>query len=160
MGGGRGGMPRQGPPPVYAAGTAIDPYHTAPRAGANSGTGMDGDLNPAQRAVMQHQDEFIAGPVGTIGQAIEMDERTGSRSPPGAPGSAGHEHYTLPAGEHGAHYGLRDSDRDVAGMVGLQQGHPRMVRQESERSDVRSLGSVYSDKYVVLDNDHALAQYG
>ena len=141
-------MPRQGPPPGYAAGSAIDPYYTNSRPEPNSSIDMD-DLNPAQRAVVQHQDEFVAGPVGAIGQAVEMDERTGSRSPPGPNNSAGHEHYTLPAGEQGAHYGLRDSDGDVAGMVGLQQGHaqdPRLDRRESERSDVRSMGSVYSDQ--------------
>ncbi|KFY63506.1 hypothetical protein V496_03917, partial [Pseudogymnoascus sp. VKM F-4515 (FW-2607)] len=46
---------------------------------------------------------------GNVGQAIEMDATTGSRSPG----------LRAPAG-YGAG-GLRDSDGDVAGMVGLQQ---------------------------------------
>ncbi|OBT64510.1 hypothetical protein VE03_05299 [Pseudogymnoascus sp. 23342-1-I1] len=63
---------------------------------------------------------------GLVGQAIEMDATTGSRSPGlRAPGGFG-------AG------GLRDSDRDVAGMVGLQQGR-----------GVVSDGSKYSvDEYI------------
>ncbi|KAK5133469.1 hypothetical protein LTR08_007711 [Meristemomyces frigidus] len=146
MSGGRGGMSRQGPPPGYAAGPVVDPYYTTARGTPSPSMGMDG-MNPAQRAMVQHQDEFVAGPVGEIGQAIEMDERTGS--PPGPMSHTDQEHgFLLPVGEHDRNYGLRDSDGDVAGMVGLQQGHaqdPRMIRQESERSEVKSMGSVYSD---------------
>ncbi|PPJ50514.1 hypothetical protein CBER1_07731 [Cercospora berteroae] len=79
---GRGGPPRPMPPPGYGA----DPYYGAPR-------------NTPPPAPLD--DQSVAGP---IGQAIEMDERTGS-----------------PANAHNA-YGLRDSDGDVAGMVGLMQG--------------------------------------
>jgi hypothetical protein len=43
-----------------------------------------------------------------VGQAVEMDATTGSRSPPAVGGGFGP-------------YGVRDSDGDVAGMVGLQQ---------------------------------------
>lgn len=82
-------------------------------------------------------DRFVAGP---IGQAIEMDERTGS--PQVSP-----THY------ENQQYGLRDSDADVAGMVGLQQGEqnhhsppPGPVRQESHRSEPRSPTSMYSDQ--------------
>jgi hypothetical protein len=53
-------------------------------------------------------EQFVAGPALTIGQAIEMDERTGSAS-------QGNRPY-----ENNA-YGLRDSDGDVEGMVNLQQ---------------------------------------
>ena len=144
MSGGRGGMARQASPPGYAAGGPIDPYHNAPRSAPNPIMSMDG-LNPAQRAVVQHQDEYAAGPAGAIGQAIEMDERTGSPPDPMSARAQDNGH-ARPSGEH---YGLRDSDGDVAGMVGLRQGHaqdPRMIRTESERSDVRSLDSVYSDQ--------------
>jgi hypothetical protein len=48
------------------------------------------------------------GMAGGVGQAIEMDATTGSRSPG-----------LHPPGGYGG--GLRDSDGDVAGMVGLQQ---------------------------------------
>lgn len=79
-------------------------------------------------------DAFVAGPA--IGQAIEMDERTGS---PAQASSPSQEHYT-------ANYGLRDSDADVTGMVGLQQdrqGSP-MRRVSDRESGVRSPTSIYS----------------
>lgn len=83
-------------------------------------------------------DQYVAGPEVPIGTAIEMDERTGSppvMSPP-------------PAGHLSPTYGLRDSDADVNGMVGLQQdrrGSP--MRRDSEReSGHRSPTSVYSQE--------------
>lgn len=88
-------------------------------------------------------DQFVAGPALPIGQAIEMDERTGSpqRSPQ-------HEQPY-----QNGQYGLRDSDVDVAGMVGLQQGQNQQdgrlapARQDSNReSDMRSASSMYSDQ--------------
>jgi hypothetical protein len=86
------------------------------------------------------QDEFIAGPA--IGQAIEMDERSGS---PAHASSPSHEPYA-------PNYGLRDSDADVTGMVGLQQerrGSPIVVRDTERESGVRSPTSIYSsDQYV------------
>lgn len=121
---GRGGMPRQGPPPGYGN----DPYYGSARNG------------PSPMMDQQHpppmQDEFVAGP---IGQAIEMDERTGS------PPVQGQHNTTSPT------YGLRDSDADVAGMVDMQQerrGSP--MRRESERSSgMRSPTSIYSDQTYV-----------
>lgn len=81
-----------------------------------------------------------------IGQAIEMDERTGS----------------MPGNNAAPNYGLRDSDADVNGMVGLQQdrqmmengepvgqavGGPVRVRRDTgESSGARSPTSVYSEK--------------
>jgi hypothetical protein len=102
---GRGGYgpggpgPRGPPPPNYAA----DPYY-----------GPQGGMAPVERQ-RSPQDQFVArgpspGDSLGIGQAIEMDERTGS--PPGAI-----PHQISP-------YGLRDSDGDVAGMVDLQQDQP------------------------------------
>lgn len=67
----------------------------------------------------------------TIGRAIEMDERTGAQ----------------PENVSSNNYGLRDSDGDVAGMVGLQQGRAGpMNRQPSggQSSGVLSPSSVYS----------------
>jgi len=62
-----------------------------------------------------------------VGQAIEMDGTTGSRSPSAPP-----QGFTNQYGP------LRDSDGDVAGMVGLQQ----------QRQDVphNSDGSKYSNE--------------
>ena len=84
------------------------------------------------------QDQFVArGPSPgndlAIGQAIEMDERTGS--PPGA----------IP--QQAAPYGLRDSDDDVAGMVNLQQHDQPAYNDAPARgheSDPLSPTSVYS----------------
>ena len=114
----RGGMPRQ-PPPSYGN----DPYYGAGRSGPSPT--MDRQPSPPVR------DEFIAGP---IGQAIEMDERTGS--PP----------VQMPQEPMSPTYGLRDSDGDVAGMVGLQQDRRASpMRHDSERSsELRSPTSVYS----------------
>jgi hypothetical protein len=89
---GRGGMPRQGPPPGYAS----DPYYGNFR----------GPPPAMEQPPPPSHDQFVAMP---IGQAIEMDERTGS-----AP--------LQPSYSNNNEYGLRDSDGDVAGMVGLQQG--------------------------------------
>lgn len=164
---GRGGMQAPGPPPGYAgpgygAAPGYGPPPSSPYGAATSGSPYGGGTpgspygsehrsppppqavpmpmptptsDPGQQAAMHH-DEFMAGP---IGQAIEMDERTGA-----SPGSAGTPQY--PSGYQpalnavGNEYGLRDSDGDVAGMVGLQQGQSeRPTRRESERST-----SVYS----------------
>ncbi|TKA72604.1 hypothetical protein B0A55_06417 [Friedmanniomyces simplex] len=104
-----------------------DPYYGGPRSPTGSNAPM--------------RDEFIAGP---IGQAIEMDERTGS--PPGPLPPAGVQLHAQIAGP----YGLRDSDGDVAGMVGLQQERGGPMRMDSERSEgVRSQTSVYSDHTYV-----------
>ncbi|KAK5114261.1 hypothetical protein LTR85_010326 [Meristemomyces frigidus] len=155
MMGGRGGMPRQGPPPGYAAsGPVVDPYYTNPRSAPGPTMDMPPSEQPVQEA-MQHHDEFVAGPVGPIGQAIEMDERTGS--PPGPASPTGHpQGFPLYAGEHEGHmspnYGLRDSDGDVAGIVGLQQGKPEdpgMARRERESGGLRSPTSIYSDQAYV-----------
>ncbi|EGP82724.1 pali pH response regulator [Zymoseptoria tritici IPO323] len=62
---GRGGMPRQGPPPGYAS----DPYYGNPR---GPPPGMPQPPPPAH-------DQYA--PMG-IGQAIEMDERTGNATLP------------------------------------------------------------------------------
>lgn len=64
---------------------------------------------------------------GLVGQAIEMDATTGSPSHP-------------PVG-FGTHFGpLRDSDGDVAGMVGLQQQRQNLPIRDTHMSD----GSRYS----------------
>jgi hypothetical protein len=109
-------MPRQGPPPGYAS----DPYYGHPR----------GPPPMGQSAPPAH-DQFVAMP---IGQAIEMDERTGS-----AP-------LQQPSYPSNNEYGLRDSDGDVAGMVGLQQGlrnaSPSPRRRDS--TDLPSGSSIYS----------------
>lgn len=108
--------------------------------------GGDGSYPPSPRGPPQRNqmrpapDEFIArgpspGPDLAIGQAIEMDERTGS---PGSPIGAQQSHQ----------YGLRDSDHDVAGMVGLQQDRrPSPFQRDSDPpSGHVSAGSMYSEK--------------
>lgn len=79
------------------------------------------------------QDPYVAGPDLPIGQAIEMDERSGTISP-NSPG------YMSPP------YGLRDSDADVNGMVGLQQDRRASpMRQRSTESGApHSPTSIYS----------------
>lgn len=164
MGGGRGGRASSpysgggGPPPP---GYANDAYFG--NGNGQRGMGMDRQPSPAlQHAQTLPEDEFIAGP---IGQAIEMDERTGS--PPAVHGN----------GTMSPSYGLRDSDGDVAGMVGLQRerrgdspyesagplrGDERegmgggmmgagmmgagMLEGEGRENGVGSPGSVYSDQ--------------
>ena len=82
--------------------------------------------DPGQRAAMHH-DPSMAGP---IGQAIEMDERHGS--PPAAQDQG---NYTPALDSVGTDYGLRNSDADVMGMVGMQHGQSgQPSRKESERS--------------------------
>jgi hypothetical protein len=129
---GRGGYgppgagPRPAPPPPPPPGYGADPYY-----------GPQGGMAPVERQ-RSPPDQFVArgpSPGGdlAIGQAIEMDERTGS--PPGAI-----PHQVSP-------YGLRDSDGDVAGMVDLQQdpstgnGQPAHFGQQD---DLTSPTSVYS----------------
>ena len=94
---GRGGPQRPMPPPGYGA----DPYYNAPRS-----------------APPPMENQFVAGPAAPIGQAIEMDERTGSAAGPRSP-------VRSPVYENNA-YGLRDSDGDVAGMVDMMQGRANM----------------------------------
>ena len=77
-----------------------------------------------------------------IGQAVEMDEHTGS---PQNPASPTHGVYQ----DQQPNYGLRDSDADVTGMVGLQQDRserPPVNRMDSMgRSEGgRSPTSIYS----------------
>nr|OQO22683.1 hypothetical protein B0A51_10373 [Rachicladosporium sp. CCFEE 5018] len=132
-GGGRGGRGNpgmipgmSGPPPNYGGDGAYPP---SPRNGP-----------PPMSQMRPSPDQFIArGPSPgndlAIGQAIEMDERTGS--PP-------------VQGQQGQQYGLRDSDNDVAGMVGLQQGRNSPFQRDSEQpSDYPSTGSNYSEHTYV-----------
>jgi hypothetical protein len=92
-----------------------------------------------------------------IGQAIEMDEQTGSPASP-------HAIQTNFPPSQQQNYGLRDSDADVNGMVGLQQdgpvgmytvdqregtpGPPQMGGMEREAS-TRSATSIYSNEQYV-----------
>ncbi|CAK3777757.1 pH-response regulator palI RIM9 [Lecanosticta acicola] len=124
-----GPMPRAGPPPG-PPGYDLDPYY--------AGATRNGPAPQMNHPPPPSDAQFLAG---TIGQAIEMDERTGSPQ-------------VSPTHQDSHQYGLRDSDVDVAGMVGLQQrgDHqsppPGSVRQESHRSEPRSPASIYSDQYV------------
>jgi len=128
--GGMGPGPR-GPPPGYGG----DQLYSAPR---NAPSPVDRQHSPA---AMPSQDQFIArgsspGNDLAIGQAIEMDERTGS-APEIQPIQS-------------QPYGLRDSDGDVQGMIGLQQHRQNSnspLRRGGERvSDLTTPSSMYSDK--------------
>ncbi|KAK5164289.1 regulator of ime2 [Saxophila tyrrhenica] len=131
---GRGGY---GPPPP-----GMRPPRPAPPPGYSNGSYYDGGYAPGPRSgpspTMEQPppDAFVAGPM--IGQAIEMDERTGSPAQPSSPTNQDH---------YGQAYGLRDSDADVAGLVGLQQdrsGSPMRRESDREASGMRSPTSMYS----------------
>lgn len=65
----------------------------------------------------QMQDNRYAGDQPMIGQAVEMNEQTGSpANSPLAQDTFSHSQQQS--------YGLRDSDADINGMVGLQQDGP------------------------------------
>lgn len=102
------------PPPGY---TNHDGFYAGGAAVA-MGVGAAAAGTMAMRSPSSEQqrqpDPYVAAPDLPIGQAIEMDERTGSM-----PG-----HTTAP------NYGLRDSDADVNGMVGLQQDRQMMSNDE------------------------------
>lgn len=147
----------RGPPPPgygnesYFAGAAV------PLAASRSGPSPTADRG--QSPSYQTQDgAYIAGPAMPIGQAVEMDEQTGSPASPNAP------HGGFPP-SHQQNYGLRDSDADVNGMVGLQQdgpigmytvdgtrggtpGPPQMGGMETEHPP-RSPTSIYSGEQYV-----------
>ena len=143
----RGGY-RGGPPPPGWNGRGRGGYGPPPPGYGNEYFGAAVPL-PNSRSgpspTMERpppDDSFVAGPVGVpIGTAIEMDERTGSPPGPSSPNPG--------AFESQENYGLRDSDADVMGMVGLQQdqrdGPMRMDSTERE-SGVRSPTSIYSDQ--------------
>ena len=104
-------------------------------------------MNTSRSPTMERsapQDEFVAGPVDMpIGQAIEMDERTGSPPGPLSPTNPGAFE------SQQQNYGLRDSDADVMGMVGLQQGQEQRappMRMDSTESGQRSPTSIYSEQ--------------
>ena len=106
-GGGYGGPNRAVSPPNNGYGL----NQSQSQQSLNSSSGYGGRPDSLARAEspppMDGAMGMGMGGVGGVGQAIEMDATTGSRSPGlRAPGGYG---------------GLRDSDGDVAGMVGLQQ---------------------------------------
>jgi len=119
--------PRPAPPPGYSN-FGNGPYDPAYAPGMRSG--------PSPTMEQPAPDAFVAGPM--IGQAIEMDERTGSPAQPSSPNPD----------SYAQNYGLRDSDADVAGLVGLQQerrGSPMRTASERE-SGMRGPTSVYSSE--------------
>ncbi|KAK4609476.1 pH-response regulator protein palI/prr-5 [Fulvia fulva] len=146
---GRGGPPpmmgRGGPPPP---GYGYDYSYGPPRSGPSPSYEQ-----PSPPMAMPNHDQFVAGPVMVdgIGQAIEMDERHGSPQQ-GSPAPLNHAY-------DNGQYGLRDSDADVAGMIGLQQGQeqhdaaPHTLspppQDGGRQGDVRSPSSMYSDQTYV-----------
>lgn len=147
-------QPRPGPPPGYANDNS---GFYAGGAAVAMGVGAAGAAMYNQRSpTSPEQSSYVVGSDrGPIGQAIEMDERTGSM-----PGNVAAQPETSQA-----NYGLRDSDADVNGMVGLQQnrerqmsndesggqavGYPmRRATQDSRdgSSGARSPTSIYSEK--------------
>ena len=153
------GQPRPGPPPGYAHGYS----HGYGDDGSNGGFYAGGAavalgmgaaagamaMQGRSRSMEQQRpppDPYATAPDLPIGQAIEMDERTGS----------------MPGGTSAPNYGLRDSDADVNGMVGLQQDRQMMtngdsgapavggpvqrLRRDTQESGSRSPTSIYSEK--------------
>lgn len=124
-GGGRGGRPLNGPPmqgPPMGRG--------APPPGYNNSNFYN--QGPPPRDQSPYGRGPPPGPPGQmpqqIGQAIEMDNRSGP--PNGA-----------------ANYGLRESDGDVAGMLALQQGgFPAGAPQRRQDDGLRSPTSEYADE--------------
>jgi hypothetical protein len=134
----RGG--RAGPPPGYGAQRGPSPggYGRRPSPPQQPGYGGDAyQAPPAPQYAAYNPDEArvslpraesppplpgldTPGPV-PVGQAVEMDAATGSPSPSNAPKGFG---------QFGS---LRESDGDVAGMVGLQQ--QKILRHETVVSD-------------------------
>ncbi|RYO03335.1 hypothetical protein AA0119_g4718 [Alternaria tenuissima] len=119
-GGGRGGRPPNGPPmqgqPPMGRG--------APPPGYNNNNFYNQGPPPREQSPYGRAPPPGQGPPLPIGQAIEMDNRTGT--PP-------------------TNYGLRESDGDVAGMLALQQGgFPAGAPQRRPSDGVMSPTSEYS----------------
>lgn len=128
------GRERTGPPPGYDINDYYDNGNRMPPPGpmpfaASARTGSPSRRNPSP------------GPTRSqIGQAIEMDERTGD-----SPANVGGQ------------YNTRDDDRSAPGLVGLQQGRPMQSRNASGNSSRNVSGnsnpmspatasSIYSDQ--------------
>lgn len=166
-GGMRGGRP---PPPGYQNGPV--PYDRRPSPanaygppppgpygrrsfGSDSAPGyssVNNSTNPSLPSIPQNQQGYEAynpertslpraesppplpGDAPIVGQAVEMDARTGSPAQP--PQGFGQ---------------FRDSDADIAGMVGLQQGGGNRHNAQQRHDTYMSEGSRYStDEYVSL----------
>lgn len=114
--GGYGRQPSPGPPSASGGYAAYGSREPSP--GAQSMHRLRRSESPPPPLPIPHSSD------GPIGQAVEMDAFTGSpqRSPTFHPPTQ-----------------LRDSDSDVQGLVGLQQGH-------SHRDSPLSLSSVYSSQ--------------
>lgn len=119
---GRGGMPRGPPPPgynqqYYPGGSPPGTNNTGTYGGPTMiGSESARSLSPQGRMGEEHH--------APIGQAIEMDDRNGLPSPV----------HSQPM-----NFGLRESDVDVQGMIGMQQ-----QRTSDDPSRVMSASSTYS----------------
>lgn len=144
----RGGMRGGGPPPGWnGGGRGMPPRGPIPGLGPGPGgrggpppPGYNNDYYaqapPSQRGPSPYGRRGASPPPGMqapmpIGQAIEMDGRTGT--PPVNPNQ---------------NYGLRESDGDVQGMLALQQGggFPGQVPQGRRPSNPMSPTSAYSQE--------------
>lgn len=134
------GRGRDGPPPVYESGynggdvrPPPPPGGFAPRNQSPAGY-TPRNQSPAGYTPRNQPPPPAPAPMphDSIGQAIEMDERTGSAGP--------------------GQYGLRDSDGDVAGIVALQQGRSSPMRNISGGASnpmspvTNSSASMYSEQ--------------
>jgi hypothetical protein len=136
----RGGFRGNPPPPGWRGRGGAQPgMIPGMRGPPPPGYGGDGAMyggpnNPPPRSQQRPPpDQFVARGLSpandlAIGQAIEMDERHGSPVAMGA--------------SQGQQYGLRDSDGDVAGMVGLQQDRRQSpFQRDNSRPNLPSTGS-------------------
>ncbi|EME39043.1 hypothetical protein DOTSEDRAFT_48464 [Dothistroma septosporum NZE10] len=155
---GRGGPPPMmgsgGPPPMMGRGGPPPPGYGYDHSYGPPRTGPSPSYDqPYPPMAMPEHDQFVAGSImaGGIGQAIEMDERHGNpqrASPP-----------DLDHAYDNGQYGLRDSDADVQGMIGLQQGQEQHnaashtlsppPQDPGRQSDGPSPSSMYSDQTYV-----------
>lgn len=136
MRGGRGAPPTYGPPQRggyrgQSPGTDYARRPSAPQAPGYDTANYPPPAPPAAQYAAYNPDDSRSSlpraesppPMGPVGQAVEMDATTGSPS-----------HAPQGYGQFGS---IRESDGDVAGMVGLQQ-------QKMQRETIASESSRYS----------------
>lgn len=114
---GRGGMRGPPPPNYYGGPPSNPPGPRGPYDGSTYVGSQQQDVSPPGS-----REQNLDAPPGAIGQAVEMDGRNGVPSPTRQ------------------NFGLRDSDADVQGMIGMQQ------QRRSDATDPMSPTSVYSEQ--------------
>ena len=125
---GYGRQPSPGPPSAPGAYGAAYGYNGRQPTPPQDGFGRAD--SPPPLPIHQLPQQLDHDP-STIGQAIEMNEHTGSPANPASP--------VFPPPGHA----FRDSDSEVQGMVGLQQGMVGLQQREAEQHN-SGISSIYS----------------